>query len=101
MNCKEIFIIRFFCLSVIFTVETIDETESRYEKESISSRTGRDINQQAVPPTTTEPSKTAPAASTAPPPAAAKGVRKYLLLKTQILLFLFLVQKIEKSRMFP
>jgi len=39
-------------------VETIDETESRYEKESISSRTGRELVQPATtiaPSLTTEP----------------------------------------------
>lgn len=37
-------------------METIDENESKYEKESISSRTGREqIQSTSVPPTTTEP----------------------------------------------
>jgi len=36
-------------------VETIDENESKYEKESISSRTAREqIQSTSVPPTTTE-----------------------------------------------
>jgi hypothetical protein len=40
-------------------VDTIDETESRYEKESISSRTGRDqIQSTTIPPTTADPSST-------------------------------------------
>ncbi len=37
-------------------METIDETESRYEKESISSRTGRELVQPTT--TTTAPSLT-------------------------------------------
>jgi hypothetical protein len=37
-------------------VETIDEKESKFEKESISSRTGRDqIPSSTVPPTATDP----------------------------------------------
>jgi hypothetical protein len=37
-------------------VETIDENENKFEKESISSRTGRDqIPSSSVPPTTTDP----------------------------------------------
>jgi hypothetical protein len=39
-----------------FLVETIDETESRYEKESASSRAGKDAAQVAtVPATVTDP----------------------------------------------
>jgi hypothetical protein len=37
-------------------VETIDENESKFEKESISSRTGRDqIPSSSIPPNSTDP----------------------------------------------
>ena len=37
-------------------METIDENDSKYEKESISSRTAREqIQSTSIPPTTTEP----------------------------------------------
>ncbi|CAF1542141.1 unnamed protein product, partial [Adineta steineri] len=59
-------------------LETIDETESRYEKESISSRLGKEQTQGTTAPTTTaEPStKPTPAAPAALPPAPSKSPKK-------------------------
>jgi hypothetical protein len=64
-------------------VETIDENESKYEKESISSRTAREqIQSTSVPPTTTEQTKPVPSVPTAPSPT--KGVRNYFIHLIQI-----------------
>ncbi len=76
-------------------METIDENESKYEKESISSRTAREqIQSTSVPPTTIEPTKPVPSVATAPSPT--KSVRKYFiyLIKITSPILLYLAKKI-------
>ncbi|CAF0725747.1 unnamed protein product [Rotaria sp. Silwood1] len=65
-------------------LETIDETESKYEKESISSHVGKEsVHPAIVPPTTTEltattaaGAKSLPVTTTAPPLGAEKASKK-------------------------
>ncbi len=55
MNCKSIVNDEIFISLFFLVVETIDENESRFEKESISSRTGRDqIPSSSIPPNATD-----------------------------------------------
>jgi hypothetical protein len=85
-----------FIFIYYFIVETIDETESKHEKESISSRTGRDTMQPTTgPPAATDPTTTKSLAAV-PVASATKSVRKCIIIKKQILLFSFISPKNPK-----